>query len=100
MGEKEGLILQQALRFGNKIPDRIANAPTLEPSLVFYYEAWQELSTDRQFGMGVGPIPFTSVLQYGNHYEIEDLDDFLFFIRSLDAEYIKYANKDNAKKPT
>lgn len=76
------------------------NAPTLPEELEFYYEAFHELSTERQIGMGVGPIPFLAILAYARHYDLdyEETEVLIFFIRQLDAFYLKYAQKKADKK--
>jgi len=61
----------------------------------FYIEAFFEISTCRSTGMGIGPIPFTSVVEYARIYNIEDVEDFLYYIRRLDATYLSFMEKKN-----
>lgn len=88
-------IFRQMVRFGDDIPERFKNYPDLEPSLSLYLEAFFELSTNRHFGMGVGPIPFNSILEYGKYYEFTDVEmsDLIYFVREMDNAYVEYANK-------
>lgn len=62
------------------------------PENVFYYEAFWEVSSDRQVGMGLGGIPFTAIDRYAARYGITDQDRFDAFrrtMRAMDAEYRK-----------
>ena len=58
----------------------------------FYTDAFWELSTCRQIGMGLGPIPFTSLMEYAKLREVEEIDDFLYVIRVMDNAYLKVTN--------
>ena len=63
-----------------------------------YTDAFRELSSCRSLGFsGVGPIPFTAIVDYTRVYEIEDFVDFIFIIREMDNEYLKlnYAKDGN-----
>lgn len=83
---------------GLELPDRIVNAPELDEAFEFYVDAFWELSTERQFGMGIGPIPITAMQAYARHYEMDDEEefDFVYFIKAMDATYIK---EQTEKKP-
>lgn len=72
--------------------------PPFPEDLLFYWQAWRELSTDRAMGMAPGPIPFTAIDAYATRYGIEDIDFFERFrrmLRELEEEYFEY----DAKKP-
>ena len=74
---------------------------TPEPNieyLHFYIDAFRELSTCRISGMGLSPIPFTSIVQYASIYEIEDFDEFLYLIRVMDNTFIKLREKKEKSK--
>jgi hypothetical protein len=68
----------------------------------FYLAAFNELGTCRQVGMGLGPIPFTSIVSYFNLYGegILDFEDFLYIIRCMDSKFMSLVNKtpDKGKK--
>jgi len=74
----------------------------LEPKvdgLEFYYDAFGELGTARQFGMAVGPIPFTAIAEYFRIYDIEgDFHEFSAIIRRMDSVYLEL-NAEEMKKP-
>lgn len=80
------------MRRRQPIPEVIANAPALLPGLEVYYEAFCELSTCRQTGMGVGPIPWTAVDSYArrNGFEGEGFDYLLRMVRALDDTFVAY----------
>lgn len=88
-------ILKNCMQTGMPIPDFIKNAPELMPGLEVFLQAFWDLSTCRQIGMGLGPIPWTSVESYATLYFESDgfKQDLHFHIRQLDAAYLEWANK-------
>jgi hypothetical protein len=62
------------------------------PKLTFYqmclFEAFSELSTDRQIGMGEGPIPWSSVVAYAEMYGYCPVT-LSYIIRRVDEAYLK-----------
>ena len=67
--------------------------------LSFYVDVFRELSTCRQSGMGVGPIPFTAVVEYFRLFDTGmSLDDFLFIIRVMDNAYLDFEDKKLSKE--
>lgn len=60
---------------------------------MFYWEAFWELSTERN---EMGPIPFSALDRFGNRYEIydEEFDSFSYFMRGLDSEYMDIMQKE------
>ena len=63
--------------------------------LGFWIDAWRELYSCRQIGSGLGPIPFTAIVEYAKVYEIEDFEEFLFMIRIMDNTYLNLREKKN-----
>jgi len=57
-----------------------------------------ELSTARQSGMGIGPIPFTAIVEYFKIYELEDFDEFAYIIRRLDNVFMDLSSAEPADK--
>jgi hypothetical protein len=54
--------------------------------------------------MGIGPIPFTSIVEYFRIFcEGESLEDFLYFIRRMDKVYLDLEGskqkRSNSGKP-
>ena len=78
------------------LPDAIANRPTLNDGLFFYWQAFADLSSDRSLGMAEGPIPWSAMDRYGYRHDIwgDEFDRLVYIIRGLDSEYLKIrANK-------
>jgi len=69
----------------------------LLPASEYYLTAFWELNSDRQIGMGLGPIPFTSIDRYALRHSIagDDFDFFQKMIRAMDRVFIEHA-KGNA----
>lgn len=64
----------------------------------YYLDAFSELSSCRNSGMGIGPIPFTAILEYFKLFGVEDFEEFLYYIRKMDNAYVILANdKINAE---
>lgn len=67
----------------------------------FYNDAFHELSTARQIGLGVGSIPFTAIVEYFRIYGTqteEDLDEFLYVIRRMDNTFLELNSSDMKAK--
>lgn len=84
------------------MPDDLA--PNIEP-FSFYIEAFRELSSCRPQGFGTGPIPFTAIVDYSKIYNVEDFDEFLYFVRLMDSKVLELENKkmrkeDGSRKPS
>ena len=58
----EKLIIQACLRSGRPYPKAIASAPVLADEYVFYYIAFDQLSSCRNYEYG--PIPYTAIREY------------------------------------
>lgn len=77
----------------------------LPPALSFYIDAFWEVSTERQIGMGEGPIPRSAVTGFAVDAGIEGerRSRFRHLIRAMDATYMKHradarARADDAGK--
>ena len=60
---------------------------SVQEHLQFVWRAYGALRTDRQIGMDVGPIMFSSIDRYARRYAIHDIEEFERFmtlIRALD----------------
>jgi hypothetical protein len=77
------------------LPDKIANKPTIKIGLDLYWKAFQDLSSDRDIGMGVGPIPWSSIHEWGrrNHIYGDDFERLVQVIRGLDAVFMEKQGK-------
>lgn len=64
----------------------IADAPKIEDRFRFYQDAYQELGTERQHGMSLGPIPGSAIRDWCVDHELDPLetDAFKYVIRAVD----------------
>lgn len=78
----------------------MANAPELQPGLLYYYIVWQELSNDRQLGMSVGPIPSASIDRFIEQERIgpDDAVELRFHIRAMDRAFLEHCSKQSKSK--
>lgn len=91
LGPHEQAIAKQAMRAGQPLPDRIANAPELETGLQLFLQAFFDLDSERSHASGLTPIPWTSISAYAMAFEFdeEQTEDLYFFVRRLDSEHLK-----------
>jgi hypothetical protein len=80
-------IAQAATDAGDEIPED-AIPPEIPDEARFAYFAFNEFATDRQVGMGVGPIPFTAIDAYAHRYGIagDEFERFRLLIRTIESE--------------
>ncbi len=95
MGPIEQNIAKQAFRAGAPMPDRIANAPTLQIGLQLYLQAFFDLDAERSHAMAVTPIPWTSICAYAFAHNLDDeqREDLLFLVRRLDNAHMERLRK-------
>lgn len=99
----EQAIIQDCMRNRRPLPQKIAEAPELYDGLLLFFQGFHELSSCRQLGESIGPIPWLAINQYCAYHGIvdEQREDFEWFISRLDAEYLTYArNKSKPKNPS
>lgn len=80
---------------GRDPPAPFFEQPEIRPDLQHYWMAFHDLGTERQIGMGVGPIPRSRLLDYAHDdlgLDGDDLDRFCAVIRMMDDEYVAMAN--------
>ena len=58
-------------------------------------EAYAELSTCRQSGMGIGAIPLTAIQEYSDRHELGDL--FVRQILQIDRDFIMQQSEEKAE---
>jgi hypothetical protein len=74
------------------LPARFADAPELDFGNELFFYAFDELSSCRDTGMGLGPIPLTAILAYSDAYSL-DFEFLTRIIRPLDERFLHYYNK-------
>ena len=85
---------------GYDIPETVADKPEVRTDLIFYWEAYLDLSQDRTIGFSLGPIPWRAINDWAIRYSITDPEEFQILkelIWKIDTAYLKY-QEDNRKK--
>lgn len=67
--------------------------PEIQPGFNEWYDDFFELSTDRQIGMAVGPIPKSSIEKHTEGWPPDDAEMFRFCMRAMDAVYLEREEK-------
>lgn len=87
---------------GHEPPPQFYEQPELRSDLQIFWTAFNDLSTERQIGMGVGPIPRSKIKQYGIEELdidcVDELDRFCAIISKMDHDYVEAANSTKKKK--
>lgn len=63
-----------------------------------YLDAFRELGTCRSNSMGLGPIPFTAIVEYSRLYDVGDFEEFNYIIRRMDNALLDSDSKKQAAK--
>ena len=66
----------------------------------FYLRAFENLSSERQFGDALGPIPWSKIVLYGDRKHLDDamVDVFVYVIRELDTAYLKWQRDQQERR--
>lgn len=66
----------------------------------FYLRAFWELSSERQFGQAIGPIPWSKIVIYGKRKKLDDsmLAVFEFVVRELDEAYLEWQRDEQRRR--
>lgn len=98
---KDGFAVRVQAERGKDLPDWYMNEPPALPGDQFYLEAFDELSSCRQIGMSVGPIPYDKIVWYSREilgFDEDSTSVFKSIIRELDNVYLKWAADQNKPK--
>lgn len=89
----EKAILLQALKLKRQIPKPMREAPVLLAGLDVFYRAFWDLVADRQSPSSM--IPWHVVQLWADRHNLDEFaaENLHFFMRRLDMEFIKHANK-------
>jgi hypothetical protein len=95
-------VKKQMLKFTGKLPEKFRDR-TLRQDLLFFLNAFFDLETERPISFSVGYIPWSKIIEYSIFYKLDSRqrDRFIFLIREMDNEYVKYQRekeKKDAKK--
>ena len=67
--------------------------------LEFAFNAFCELTGERQMGMGLGPIPLTAIWAYADRHGLaeDETEELVYLIREADKEFLAY-HREQAKR--
>jgi hypothetical protein len=79
---------------GQRAPDPFYERPEIDEASVYLWRAFIDLGTERQVGMGLGPIPRSAAKAYAAEIGLSGdcFDHFWAIINTVDNEYLKFAN--------
>lgn len=66
----------------------------------FYMRSFWDLCTERQYGMGPGPIPRSKMVEYGQQAGLDEvmLEAFCAIMRAMDAVWMDWQGKEAEKQ--
>jgi len=78
-----------------ELPLFVQKMPHLREDLHWIAEAFYRMTSSRQIGFGVGPIPLTEIDAYIRLFGLldDDIERFYRLITALDAVYVKWTSK-------
>jgi hypothetical protein len=87
---------------GREAPPEFYDRPEIEPHLAWLWNAFWELSTERQLGMSIGPIPVSKIREY-LHDELDlhgaEYDRARAIIRKADDAWVGMLNRRKDDEP-
>lgn len=89
------MIIEQAVKHGLPLPEKIQNAPSLLPGLELYYLGFLDLMASRHVGMGAGPIWWGTIQDYCDKKKLDEdqAEAMHHHINSMDSAYLKHSQK-------
>lgn len=104
-GKTEKKVAEQVRRGSlPRLPDRVANAPHLDPGQELYWFAYADLSTCRPSPGGMGgdilPIPWTAIAHYATvwGFSSEQLADLVSICRKMDEALAAWHRSKDGNK--
>lgn len=93
--------MEQLEAKGAPLPEWYREEPEISEEALFYITAFWELSSCRDFGYSIGPIPWTAIISYAREVGLDSSMRPVFsaVIRELDEAYLRW-QRDEAKKTT
>ena len=90
--------MEKADAEGSEIPE-ILEPPEILDGFGGWFEDFWNLSTNRQIGFGVGPIPQSDIDRHVAGWDYEDAEMFEVCIREMDRVYMMRTNKTEDTPP-
>jgi hypothetical protein len=87
---------------GRNAPDGFYDSPEIEPHLIWLWNAFLELGTERHLGMAIGPIPGSKIGEYlRDEMELTgpEYDRARAIIRKTDEAYCEMLNSRKSNEP-
>jgi hypothetical protein len=81
------------------VPADFASPPELPPLHEVLLQTYWDLSTERQLGMSVGPIPLSRAHEACDRLGLdeENREWFIAAVRQMDREYLKKVNEKKSE---
>ena len=92
--------MDAAISKGRALPKWYLDEPYVFPAQQFFLKAFWDLNTCRSTGMGIGPIPWDKIVQYGSYAGLDDdmIEPLVSIIREMDAEYLLWHSDATEKR--
>ena len=86
-------------RSNRKLPTPffVKDKPNLDIALIFYWDSFYELATERM--VEGGSIPYSAIVKYSEMYGIDDFESFLIIIRKMDQVVLRYQRDSIPNRP-
>ena len=89
---------------GNEPPAKfyqlLDEQPEIAEHLYVYWDAFSDLGTERQIGMGIGPIPRSKVREYASDLlglDGDEHDRFCEILSRMDRDYVSRVNSPRSE---
>lgn len=85
---------------GRQKPEVMRNKPIVRPGNTLYLQAFYDLDGERQIGMSIGRIPWSSVHHYAGVYAFSDAQTHAlhYLIGRMDAVNLQYIGESMKRK--
>ena len=95
--ERDGFQVDAAEVKGRGYPDWYLEGPELIGQDAFYLAAFWRLSTCRQIGMGLGPIPWRDIVDYGARVALDsrEIEVLVKIVHVMDHAYLGWMNSQS-----
>lgn len=71
----------------------------MQPGDEFYVQAFDDLKTERSSGMGMGNIPWSSIVRYADRAGLDEsnTDMFVAVIKEMDSAYLRWYEQESER---